>query len=467
MSIDRASIFAERYRANPIALQQAVLGVGGQTVTDPYTALRALQLLKQSQAMQSAQAAQAPTNEPSIAAEAVTPQPNQPTPTGLNAGLGAMPVPTSNYAMGGMVAFADGGTPMQHYVERGLTDSNVSDEDAYYRRAERGDDLETAGTEEDAVRPLVGEGDPDIIKQGMYDLKNRPTVKFGDRLQDTKELAKAYAEAGGPDIYGPQLERLKAREGEGLKAKDQGLGLSLLKAAAAMSQGNNLGRGVAAAAGAFSDSYNEVLKQARVEQEHRDAMQFHLADAQRKDKLGQFSLAATATHQARMEAIAAQNAEDKRLALQVQLQALGNRGAKTPSAGRADAQRLEALTQELIQKGMDPVKAKAEAARYQIKESQNKNVFSVSDITGNKAAQGETGLDIKQQQVADQQKKLHGEELRKIKRSIDYLDANPATREQMVEAIDEKYPLAKHGKTTGKTTSGGNISLPSGFKEDQ
>jgi len=473
MSIDRASIFAERYRANPVALQQAVLGVGGQTVTDPYTALRALQLLKQSQAMQSAQAAQAPTNTPSIAAEAVTPQPNQPM-QGLNAGLGAMPVPTSNYAMGGMVAFADGGTPMQHYVERGLTDSKVSDEEAFFRASERGDGLETAGTEEDAVRPLVGEGDPDIIKQGMYDLKNRPTVKFGNRLEETKALARAYAEAGGPDIYGPQLERLKAREGEGLKAKDQGLGLSLLKAAAAMSQGNNLGRGVAAAAGAFSDSYNEILKQSRAEQEHRDAMQFHLADAQRKDKLGQFSLAATATHQARMEAIAAQNAEDKRLALQVQLQALGNRGAKTTGAQINPTNLLFNAKEEYRLNPTPENAAKVKNAEQAIEKTKttNANIFSVSDITGNKAAQGETGLDIKQQQVADQQKKLHGEELRKIKRSIEYLDANPATKEQMVEAIDEKYPLAKHGKVIAPTpaaarpTRSGNIPLPSGFIPD-
>jgi hypothetical protein len=455
MSIDRASIFAERYRANPVALQQAVLGIGGQTVTDPYTALRALQLLKQSQAMQSAQAAQAPTNMPSIAAEAVTPQPNQPM-QGLNAGLGAMPVPTSNYAMGGMVAFADGGVP--HFDgEKGslVVDNEPANLGNYSGPV----------TTADGVQELLGDADPTTLQGGLDALKNRPTVKFGDRLQDTKELAKAYAEAGGPDIYGPQLERLKAREDEGLKAKDQGLGLSLLKAAAAMTQGNNFVRAAGNAAGAFGDSYNEMIKQSRAEQEHRDAMRFHLADAQRKDKLGQFSLAATATHQGRMEAIAAQNAEDKRLALQVQLQAGINKG-KTGGAGSFDVNALKAKTAKYVKQGMDPVDAEDKAANDILSSKQYKNVFSVSDIVGNKAEQGVTGLDIKQQQVADQQKKLHGEELRKIKRSIEYLDANPATKEQMVEAIDEKYPLAKHGKTAGKATSGGNISLPSGFVAD-
>lgn len=473
MSIDRASIFAERYKANPAALQQAVLGVGNQTVTDPYTALRALQLLKQSQSMQSAQAAQAPTNEPSIAAEAVTPQPNQPT-QGLNAGLGAMPVPAGNYAVGGMVAFAGGGTPVQHYAVRGLTDSKVSDEDAYFQKAQRGDvGTDDAGTDDtvgpvvaaDGVETLLGEGDPDIIKQGIAALQASPETKLGDRDAEISARRKLYEEIGGPDIYKPELERLGLRESEGLKAKDQGLGLSLLKAAAAMTQGNNFLRAAGNAAGAFGDSYHDVLKQSRAEQEHRDAMRFHLADAQRKDKLGQYSLAASATHQGRLEAIAADNARNKKLALQVQLQALANRG-KTGGAGSFDVNAFNAKTEANIAKGMSPVKAKEKAADDILSSKQYKNVFSTSDITGNKAEQGETALDIKQQALANQQKKLHGEELRRIKRLPEYLDANPATREQMMEAIDEKYPLARHGKVAGGSTSGGNIAPPSGFVAD-
>ena len=313
MSIDQSLIYAKRFETDPTPLKQAVLGTSPQGLDiDPYTALRALQHIDQSRQMQMAQAAQqAPmaNAQPSIADDVLA----------------------KTFGTGGIVAFAHGGTPMQHYLEGGETSDKVSDEDAFFRRAERGDDLETAGTEEDGVKPLIGEGDSSTIQKGLYTLRNKPTVKFGDRAEETKALAKMYAEAGGPDIYGPELERLKAREGEGLKAKDQGLGLSLLKASAAMAQGNNLGRAVAGAAGAFGESYHDVLKEQKAEQEHRDAMRFHLADAQRKDKLGQFSLAANATHQARMEALAAQNAEDKRLALEVQLQALSNRGAKTGS----------------------------------------------------------------------------------------------------------------------------------------
>ena len=309
MSIDQSLIYAKRFETDPTPLKQAVLGTSPQGLDiDPYTALRALQHIDQSRQMQMAQAAQqAPmaNAQPSIADDVLA----------------------KTFGTGGIVAFAHGGVPRFDGEEGSL----VSDEDAFFRSSERGDDLEGAGTAEDGVKPLIGEGDPDTIKKGIYALRNRPSVKFGDRAEETKALAKLYAEAGGPDIYTPELERLKAREGEGLKAKDQGLGLSLLKASAAMAQGNNLGRAVAGAAGAFGEAYHDVLKEQRAEQEHRDAMRFHLADAQRKDRLGQFSLAANATHQARMEALAAQNAEDKRLALEVQLQALSNRGAKAGS----------------------------------------------------------------------------------------------------------------------------------------
>jgi hypothetical protein len=201
-----------------------------------------------------------------------------------------------------------------------------------------------------------------------------------------------------------------------------------------MTQGNNFLRAAGSAAGTFSDSYNDVLKQSRAEQEHRDAMRFHLADAQRKDKMGQYSLAASATHQGRLEAIAADNAANKKLALQVQLQAEINKG-KTGGVGSFDVNAFNAKTEANIAKGMSPVKAKEKAADDILSSKQYKNVLSVSDITGAKASQGETGLDIKQQDLANTQKKLHGVELTKLYRSIPYMDANQATKDEMTPLV--------------------------------
>jgi hypothetical protein len=58
--IDQASVFASKYKSNPQILQATVLGQGPDPSLDPYTALRALQLIKESNAMQMAQQAQGP-----------------------------------------------------------------------------------------------------------------------------------------------------------------------------------------------------------------------------------------------------------------------------------------------------------------------------------------------------------------------------------------------------------------------
>ena len=58
MPIDMASVYADRFKASPQILQAAVLGQAPIPGLDPYTALRSLQLIKESQRMQMAQAAQ-------------------------------------------------------------------------------------------------------------------------------------------------------------------------------------------------------------------------------------------------------------------------------------------------------------------------------------------------------------------------------------------------------------------------
>jgi hypothetical protein len=122
--IDQASVFADRFRNNRQALQAAVLGQNSGV--DPYTALRALQLLKESDSMQMAQQGQQPTEAPSLLQEAMQqPQPQGMMPAGQpvpgqqmpqapqqSGGLEAMPVPDQMFsaAGGGVVAFANKGS---------------------------------------------------------------------------------------------------------------------------------------------------------------------------------------------------------------------------------------------------------------------------------------------------------------------------------------------------------------------
>jgi protein-tyrosine-phosphatase len=116
--IDQASVFADRFRNNRQALQAAVLGQNSGV--DPYTALRALQLLKESDSMQMAQQGQQPTEAPSLLQEAMQP-PQMPMGMAVpgqqmsqapqqSGGLEAIPVPDQMFsgAGGGIVAFAAG-----------------------------------------------------------------------------------------------------------------------------------------------------------------------------------------------------------------------------------------------------------------------------------------------------------------------------------------------------------------------
>ena len=81
MPIDKASIFAERYKANPNVLRAAVLGQQVSPELDAYTALRALQLVNEANRYQQSLGAQGPTGSPSLVSEAVGPQ----APMGLGA----------------------------------------------------------------------------------------------------------------------------------------------------------------------------------------------------------------------------------------------------------------------------------------------------------------------------------------------------------------------------------------------
>ena len=146
MGIDKASILADRYKDNRGQLAAVLMGqpVQDQSI-DAYSALRAMQLLKESDRMAMAQQARGPSGEqPSLAEAAVTPDqsaglagmmgqpvmgqqpqqaqmPQQPM-QAASGGLASMPTSDEDYAEGGMVAFAAGGRPSSaDYLEKAFS----------------------------------------------------------------------------------------------------------------------------------------------------------------------------------------------------------------------------------------------------------------------------------------------------------------------------------------------------------
>lgn len=261
MAIDKASIFAERFKTNPTILQQAVLGQGQVPNLDAFTALRALQLIKEEAAMRSAMAGQnaPPKGGPSLVQEAIQP-----------AGLSAMPTPAQGFAPGGIVAF-----------------SGDEDDDENEGQVTREN---PALTEEEAR--IFGSHRASLLK-GLLS-SNARLRQYASQVKDLtpeqqNEFIKNYltqVEGGTESPYPKALEALKTRRGEiGSGDKYERAGAFFEAAAAAQQPGGAL-RAITSAGGVLGKGLGAIKRAQQTEQRALDRMEFDYMDAQRKEKQG-------------------------------------------------------------------------------------------------------------------------------------------------------------------------------------
>lgn len=245
MGIDKASILADRYKDNRGQLAAVLMGqpVQDQSI-DAYSALRAMQLLKESDRMAMAQQARGPSGEqPSLAEAAVMPdqpmglaamagqpimaqaqQPQQAPPVmqGASGGLAGMPTSDDDYAEGGIVAFAGGGRPSS----------------------------------------------ADYMKQAMENIP-QPT-SLAEREAGITSQRDYVNRLYGEDRMAPFLEDIAKERRELSGKKDENLGYALLAAAQAVvakpATGKGLGAivpGLAAAGAAFGSEMQKLNKETR------------------------------------------------------------------------------------------------------------------------------------------------------------------------------------------------------------
>jgi len=238
MGIDKASILADRYKDNRGQLAAALMGqpVQDQSI-DAYSALRAMQLLKESDRMAMAQQARGPVGEqPSLAEAAVAPDqsaglagmmgqpvmaqaqqapmPQQPM-QAASGGLASMPTPDDDYHEGGMVAFAAGGRPSS----------------------------------------------TDYMRQAMENIP-QPT-SLAEREAGMTGQQEYVNKLFGPDRMVPYLEEI-AKEKQGIEGnKDRNLGYAMLAASQAIVSDPNLARAAGKAAGAFGNELQKLEKEDR------------------------------------------------------------------------------------------------------------------------------------------------------------------------------------------------------------
>jgi hypothetical protein len=318
MAIDMASVYAARYRKQPDMLRAAVMGQSPDPKLDSYTALNALRLVKEADMMDMAGKAQQPTSAPSLVAQNMAPPPMmqglgamvpgtmgqapqgmppqqrapmpQQTMQAASGGLAGMYTPEEDYAAGGIVAFDKGGLNSGEGME-----ANAVTDDPYARFLAKGED--GGGTDDQKALASRNVQQSRAELMGMND-EGMSQAEFNRIRQDSLDFAKRNA---GPNIYEPANRRLREREEARSKNVSQGQGLALLAAAGAILEGNTLARGASKAFPVFAQQMGEVQRADIAEQRSIENMQFSLADAQRKERMGDIRGAQAAAETARKE----------------------------------------------------------------------------------------------------------------------------------------------------------------------
>ena len=446
--IDMASVFAERFKGNPQPLQAAVMGQGNVPNLDSYTALRALQLIKESNAAMMAQQARGPVGEqPSLASTAVSPQgltmppqmgapvmgqaqppqgpPMAQAPQGppmpqrplmpppvmqRSGGLAGLPVSNHGYAPGGIVAFnGEDGDQVISSSGMGLRmRSNPFADLAGVSPNEALDAVDTGVYSNNTAEGAMGEIKPEdrnsLIQYLLTDLKRSdevtPVKTAEQRRADIKGYREQLEEDSGPDIYGSMKAQLDSQEKDRAGTLNQGQGMALLQAAGAMLKGSNFARGAGEAASTYAQAYGQALQADKAEKRSIASMQFNLADAQRKERMGNTRAAMAAEESARKaeaDIKRAQSAGYTARARMAQAVLIGTKPPTTKAGAQPNA--VNILNNALEALADDPTNLRKQLAVKNARESvaASNSSFSMSDIPagGKKADIAQQGIDEK------------------------------------------------------------------------
>lgn len=180
---------------------------------------------------------------------------------------------------------------------------------------EEGSVVPTATTDESFLAALAGaqgEGGQtvEIGDKALYGDASRAALLTARKIADLKEegyspeqidaMTKRYYDMyrtmGGDSPYGKLQAYLDETRAGGAENMRQAKGLAALKAASAVLQPGGTMRGLGAAGAAFGESYGKALQADQAEKRSLAQMQFHLDDAQRKERMGltKDAMAATA-----------------------------------------------------------------------------------------------------------------------------------------------------------------------------
>lgn len=400
MAIDMASVYAERFRKNPNMLRAAVMGQSPDPKLDSYTALNALRLIKEADMMAMAGQARQPTSSPSILAETLAPptppqglagmmpmgapagqmpqgqaprvMPQQPM-QAASGGLAGLPTPEEDYAEGGIVAFQEGGLNKALTLPPGA--EYDPDETGIYADGSAG------GEPNASVLSRAQEALDRYMDFEPKEMSAKEQEEFLDRYMSRMK------KAGGEDIYAAAKERLKTREGALAGDRKTGEGMALLTAAGKILKGRSLAEGASEALPAYAQQLGEVRRAEQSEKRAIEQMNFSLADAERKERMGDARGAQAALAEARKFQQDANRAQGEKLRYGADIAARTVGYSKTSGKGASAAKLAERLADAEEAYAMNPTaENKAKLNALSSAAAKMKTTFSTSEVGPTKAS---------------------------------------------------------------------------------
>lgn len=274
----------------------------------------------------------------------------------------------------------------------------------------------------------------------------------------------AALQEGLPKIYDQQNANVDSIEADRAKNLDMAKGLAAFQAGAAMLQGNQGIRGLAAGAATFGDAYGAAVKADQAQKQALQQMKFNIADAQRKEQMGLMKDSIAAADQARRDHQAAQQfGIDKAKALGAVYKGIAatsrpGPAAKPPTPPKVAEATLSAAVKSAMAKEKPLPGETPEQQEARITAREGRGILAqlgtrvgsmVSDIGPTKAALTGTGLDI------NVEKDIESAVEKRVKQEVgtpgsEYRKADPAgkaaLRKQYEDEARAKYPKSSAAK---------------------
>jgi hypothetical protein len=311
-------------------------------------------------------------------------------------GLAGMYTPEEDYAAGGIVAFKDKGVVRDPDAPEFISDldsgssmyrlqSDVVDTDSelFANQTADGDDVASPTTLSRAEK---------AADEYMAFEPTEMTAAEQEAFLD-KYMARAN-KAAGPNIYAPAKEELKARREALAGDRKYNQGLALLTAAGKVLKGRNLAEGASEALPAAAQQLGEARRAEQQEKRAIEQMNFSLADAERKERMGDARGAQTALAEARKFQQDANKAKGDKLRYSADIAARTVQYGKTTGKGAGSGPKLaeqlyadnvaDLMATSKPKKGESPeaFTARIRAQAGALTAKQTKTSFSTGEIGG-------------------------------------------------------------------------------------